>query len=391
MTDIPILQTPEKGNMTVQILSLPKLNEKLIPIVKCLIYGSDIEKDLYLSEDIYKGILAEFKKENIQPDDKLSCLKNRIFTVDQNKRVFLRKDIENIPRKIILPKQFNENELWFGDNLNLMRLLPSASIDLVYIDPPFFSGRKYSAESKVDDGVTRSFDDTFNGDLNQFLKFLYVRIFEMKRLLKPTGSIYVHLDWHAVFETKVFIMNKLFGYNNFRNHIVWCYSGGGQSKQTFPRKHDDILFYSKSDKWTFNYNDPYLKTEYSVDLDGQNIVAVRGDKRYGWEGNPLGKMIEDWWFIPVMASTDSERVDYPTQKSEELLERIIRASSNEGDTVADFFGGSGTTAAVSQRLGRKWICCDKSEKSIDVIKARLLGNKSVKDKGFQPDISSAWE
>ncbi len=183
-------------------------------------------------------------------------------------------------------------------------------------------------------------------------------------------------------------MNKLFGYDNFRNHIVWCYSGGGQSKQTFPRKHDDILFYSKSDKWTFNYNDPYLKTEYSVDIDGQNIVAVRGDKRYGWEGNPLGKMIEDWWFIPVMASTDSERVDYPTQKSEKLLERIIRASSNEGDTVADFFGGSGTTIAVSQRLGRKWICCDKSEKSIEVIKTRLLGNKSVKDKGFQPDIEN---
>ncbi len=187
MIDTSMLQIPEKGNMTVQILSLPKLNEKLTPMVKCLIYGSDTEKDLYLSEDIYKGILAEFKKEDIQPDDKLSCLKNRIFTVDQNKRVYLRKDIENIHRKIILPKQFNENELWFGDNLNLMRLLPSASIDLVYIDPPFFSGRKYAAKSKVDDGVTRSFDDTFNGDLNQFLKFLYVRIFEMKRLLKPLG------------------------------------------------------------------------------------------------------------------------------------------------------------------------------------------------------------
>lgn len=384
-----ILYVPEKGSTTVQILSIPRLNEKL-PVVKCLIYGSGVEIDLYLSEDIYKGILAEFKKENIQLDDELSYFKNRIFTIDSSKKVFLRKDIENLPRKITLPKQFNGNELWIGNNLDLMRLLPSASIDLIYIDPPFFSGRKYIAESKIDNGVTRSFDDTFDGDLNQFLKFLYARIFEMKRLLKPAGSIYVHLDWHAVFEVKVLIMNKLFGYDNFRNHIVWCYSGGGQSKQMFPRKHDDILFYSKSDKWLFNYNDPCLKTEYSVDLNRHKITAVRGDKRYGWEGNPLGKMVEDWWFIPVLASTDSERVDYPTQKPEKLLERIIRASSNEGDTVADFFGGSGTTISVSQRLGRKWICCDKSEKSIEVIKTRLLGNRSVKDKGFQPNIENSW-
>lgn len=299
--------------------------------------------------------------------------------------------------KIELPEQFKGNQLYLGDNLEVMRSLPHSIIDLVYMDPPFLSGRKYVAKSKVDDGVTRSFDDTFSeisplfeGDLRQFLDFLNIRIFEMKRLLKPTGIICVHLDWHAVFEVKVYIMNKLFGYNNFRNHIVWCYSGGGQSKKEFPKKHDDILVYSRGDKWTFNYNDPHLKTEYTPNKS-DNSIAVRGDKRYDWIPNPLGKMIEDWWYIPVLASTDSERVDYPTQKSEELLERIIRAFSNEGDTVADFFGGSGTTIAVAQRLNRKWICCDKSEKSIDVIKARLLGNKSVKEKGYQKDISSAWE
>lgn len=292
--------------------------------------------------------------------------------------------------RIELPKQFEGNQLYLGDNLEVMRSLPPTCIDLIYLDSPFFSGRKYTTESKVDDGVTRSFDDTFNGDLNQFLNFLGTRISEMKRLLKLTGIICIHLDWHAVFEVKVYIMNRLFGFDNFRNHIVWCYSGGGQSKKEFPKKHDDILVYSRGDKWTFNYNDPFLKTEYTPNKS-DNAVAVRGDKRYDWEPNPLGKMIEDWWYIPVLASTDSERVDYPTQKPEELLERLIRAFSNEGDTIADFFGGSGTTIVVSQRLGRKWICCDKSERSIDTIKARLSRNRSVKDKGYQsPDVESAW-
>lgn len=287
------------------------------------------------------------------------------------------------PKKIELPGHLN-GQLYLCDNLELMKSLPSNSIDLVYIDPPFFSGRNYSAESKVDKGEVREFTDTFN-TLNDYLRFLYPRLVEMKRLLKPTGTIYVHADWHAFHYIKV-MMDKIYGYDNFKNDIAWCYKGNSTATRYYARKHDNILFYSKSDKYTFNLDD--IRVPYTDEIESS--TAVRGDKKYEWKPNPLGKVPEDYWEIPFLMGGSKEYLDYPTQKPEPLLERIIKASSNEGDTVADFFGGAGTTAAVSQRLGRKWITCDKSEKSIEVIKARLLGNKSVKDKGYQLDVENAW-
>ncbi len=269
--------------------------------------------------------------------------------------------------KLELPKHFEGNQLYLGDNLEVMKSLPSASIDLIYIDPPFYSGRNYSSESKIDEGELREFVDTFK-TINDYIKFLFRRLFEMRRLLKPTGSIYVHLDWHAVFEVKVHIMNKLFGYNNFRNHIVWCYSGAACGKTAFAKKHDDILFYSRSEKYTFNLED--IVTDFttqcrSVDDKGLEYYVKNG-KRYYCKHE--GKIPEDWWIIPVLGPSSNERVYYPTQKPRPLLERIIKASSNEGDIVADFFSGSGTTACVAQKLGRRWICCDKSEKALRLLK-----------------------
>ena len=288
--------------------------------------------------------------------------------------------------RIELPKHLN-GELYYGDNLELLKSLSSASVDLAYFDSPFFSGRNYTSKSKVDDGEVRKFDDTFHGNIKEFINYLGIRIQETKRVLKQTGSIYVHLDWHAVSDVKIFIMDKLFGRDNFRNHIVQCYKGNSTGTKNYARKHDDILFYSRSDKYTFNIDS--VRIPYTNEIDGS--TAVRGDKKYEWTPNPLGKVPEDYWEIPFLMGNSKEYLDYPTQKPEILLERIIKGSSNPGDIVLDIFGGSGTTVAVCQRLGRKWITCDKSQDAINVIKARLLGNKSIKDTGYQPDIESAWK
>lgn len=292
--------------------------------------------------------------------------------------------------KIELPSHI-KGDLYLGDNLEIMKSLPSNSIDLIYGDPPFYSNRNYSAESKIDKGEIREFTDTFK-TLNDYLKFLYVRLIEMKRLLKPTGTIYIHLDWHAVHYVKV-MMDKIYGYDNFINHIIWCYSGGGCGLRKFAAKHDDILSYAITDKYVFNMDD--VRVEYSDAVKnsghlGSAVQITKYGKEYTYNINEKGKRPEDWWDIPFLTAVCTERVEYPTQKPEALLERIIKASSNEDDTVADFFAGSGTTAAVCQRLNRKWITCDKSEKSIEVIKTRLLGNKSVKDNGYQIDVENAW-
>lgn len=298
--------------------------------------------------------------------------------------------------RIELPKYFEKNQLYLGDNLEVMKSLPSMSIDLIYLDPPFFSGRVYTEESKVDDDEVRSFDDTFNGNLKEFLNFLGIRIFEMRRLLKPTGSIFVHMDDHAIFEIKVLIMDRFFGRKHFINNIIWCYSGANVTISRFPQKHDIILWYSKGDKYTFNPQDILIKKanddSYKIDDQGNRYITKYG-KKYLVKHDFLleGKIPEDWWVIPFLSPAAKERVDYPTQKPIELIERIIKAASNKGDTVADFFGGSGTTAVVSQQLNRNWITCDKSSKSIEVIKTRLLGNKSIKDRGFQTDVGAMFE
>lgn len=289
--------------------------------------------------------------------------------------------------KIELPSHL-KGELYLGDNLEIMRSLPSDSINLVYIDIPFYSGRNYSAESRIDSGEIRSFDDTFL-DMYSYLRFLHPRLVEIRRLLKNTGTMYIHADWHAIHYIKV-LADKIFGYDNFINHIVWCYSGAACGKRKFATKHDDILSYGKTENYTFNLSD--IVIEFTTDCrnvdDQGREYYIKNGKRYYCKHE--GKIPEDWWLIPVVGPSSSDRVDYPTQKPEFLLKRIILASSNPGDVVADFFGGSGTTAIVAHKLGRRWITCDKSNKAIDVIKMRLLGNKSMKEIGYQDDIENSW-
>jgi DNA modification methylase len=253
------------------------------------------------------------------------------------------------------------NRLFWGDNLHVMRQLPTESIDLIYIDPPFFSGRQYNVIFG-DQNELRSFSDIWEGGMPGYLIWLNARLFEMKRLLKKTGSIYVHLDWHASHYVRV-EMDKVFGPDAFQNEFIWYYSGGGASKKRWARKHDAILLYTRSvTNWTFNVDDvrqPYKWTD--------------GQRRADGSGRDLekGKLPDDVFECNSEMPWSKNRVGYPTEKPTKLLERLILASSNEGDTVADFFGGGGITPFVAQRLGRRWIACDQSRVAVAITADRL--------------------
>jgi DNA modification methylase len=242
------------------------------------------------------------------------------------------------------------NRLIWGDNLHGMRQLPSESIDLIYIDPPFFSGRQYNIIFG-DQNEVRSFTDIWEGGMPGYLIWLNARLYEMKRLLKKTGSIYVHCDWHASHYIKV-EMDKIFGYENFLNEVVWCYGLGGSSNRYWPRKHDVILWYSKVKDGHFF--EPDLVPATSMRMAGQL------------------KKAPDYWDIPTINNMAKERIGYPTQKPEALLERIIKSSCPPGGVVGDFFCGGGTTPAVAQRLGRRWIACDQSRVAVAVTADRLI-------------------
>lgn len=268
--------------------------------------------------------------------------------------------------------ELEPNQLFFGDNLHIMRMLPSESIDLIYIDPPFFSGRQYNLIFG-DKSELRSFSDIWEGGLNGYLVWLNARLYEMKRLLKPTGVIYVHLDWHAAHYVKV-EMDKIFGYGGdakepgFRNEIIWHYTGGGRSSNYFSRKHDSILMYTRSTRWTFNVDAVRVPYKETSGYAKGGIVAASGKK---YMPNPAGTPVDDVWDIPIINPLSHERIGYPTQKPKVLIERIVAASSSPGDVVADFFVGGGTTAEVAQDLGRQWIACDISRVAVSLTADRV--------------------
>lgn len=267
--------------------------------------------------------------------------------------------------------ELESNRLFFGDNLHVMRMLPSESIDLIYIDPPFFSGRNYNVIFG-DANEVRSFTDIWEGGMPGYLTWLNARLLEMKRLLKPTGSIYVHLDWHASHYVKV-EMDKIFGVDNFRNEIVWCYSAPSHVSKNFPRKHDVLLFYAKTSASVFEPNRvriPY--SPESISRANRNVIKKGGTIFSEVILNENGKIPEDWWEdIKPASRHPGERIGYPTQKPETLLERIIKASSNEGGIVADFFCGGGTTPVAAQKLGRRWIGCDISRIAVAITADRV--------------------
>lgn len=267
-----------------------------------------------------------------------------------------------------------------GDNLILIQQLinEGVRVDLIYIDPPY--GIKVDekfgmpAWNKLNLPKNR-IDEIINiellctkGECN-YLRWLYPRLVLMKELLSEKGSLYLHIDWHVGHYVKL-ILDDIFGKENFRNEIIWCYRQGGRSELNYSQKHDTIYWYSKSNsQWIFNGDSvriPYEGTG-GYQTSGKGVV-IKG-KIY--KPNKLGKIPEDWWDIPAIPPMSKERIGYVTQKPEALLERIIKASSNEGSIVLDMFGGSGTTAAVAERLGRRWIVMDNNPEAIKTIINRL--------------------
>ncbi len=261
-----------------------------------------------------------------------------------------------------------------------MRQLPSESIDLIYIDPPFFSGRNYNVIFG-DKNEVRSFSDIWEGGMPGYLVWLNARLWEMKRLLKPTGSIFVHLDWHASHYVKV-ELDKIFGYDSFRNEIIWSYRNWGNGNRGFLRNHDSILYYVRSSGFTFNKQFTELSPRTLHDYKGIRLkdeVTEDGTvvKRQTEVESP-GAPMPDVWQIGYLHGAAKEKIGYPTQKPEELLERIIKAATNEGDVVADFFCGGGTTSATAQRLNRRWVACDQSRIAVSITADRVA--KMVEEK-----------
>jgi DNA modification methylase len=288
-----------------------------------------------------------------------------------------RKGFRKLFPQVMLPFQVVErigfghsdlepNRLFWGDNLHVMRQLPSESIDLIYIDPPFFSGRQYNVIFG-DQNELRSFSDIWEGGMPGYLIWLNARLYEMKRLLKKTGGIYVHCDWHASHYIKV-EMDKIFGVGNFVNEIVWSYKSGGNSKKTFARKHDILLYYSKSARYQFKvqHYKSWQRKQYNYNPDYPEHFD---EKEKMWYHLAICRDV--WDDVFVIGTDNKERIGYPTQKPESLIARVMNASSAEGEVVADFFCGGGTAPAVAQRLGRRWIGCDQSRVAVAITADRL--------------------
>jgi DNA modification methylase len=277
------------------------------------------------------------------------------------------------------------NKIIWGDNLAVMRALPDNCIDLIYIDPPFFSGRDYNKIFGDDDEV-RTFSDIWDGGLPTYLAWLNARLWEMKRILKPTGNIVVHLDWHAGHYVKI-ELDKIFGYGGdksepgFRNEIVWHYFMGGKPKSFFARKHDTLLWYTKTADWKFNYQTALRRLDKKPSMTSHKGMFEKDGVWYSEVG------MDDVWDISGVFNMANEFIGYPTQKPEALIERLITALTDEGDVVADFFSGGGTTISVAEKLGRRWIGCDISRIAVSVARDRVSSTYS-RDAGIKPKNSA---
>ena len=305
------------------------------------------------------------------------------------------------------------NKLIWGDNKLILSSLrggplrreieEAGGLKLIYIDPPFDVGADFSMDIEIGDETFHkepnvlekiAYRDTWGHGADSFISMIYERLVLMRDLLHSEGSIYVHCDWRLNSYLRA-VMSEVFGPERFLSEIVWCYQDiGSRATSYFKRKHDSILFYSKTDSWTFNilrgglskstidryapYFDESGRISYRRLRDTNpgvfaKLKGIPEDLDEIWMDVKSGAQIPDWWtdISPLKKGFD-EYIDYPTQKPEGLCERIVKSSSNEGDLIADFFCGSGTTAAVAERLGRKWICSDLGKFGIHTTRKRLI-------------------
>jgi site-specific DNA-methyltransferase (adenine-specific) len=283
------------------------------------------------------------------------------------------------------------NQIYFSDNLPILRQLPVESINLIYIDPPFntgknqkrtqiqtirsdegdrigFSGIRYQTKELGTKGYSDSFDD--------YLAFLAPRLSQAYKLLAPDGSLYFHIDYREVHYCKI-LLDDIFGRDCFLNEIIWAYDFGGRSKKKWPAKHDNILVYVKNPRnYTFNVEDidriPYM---------APGLVGPDKAKK--------GKLPTDTWWHTIVGTNSKEKTGYPTQKPLGILDRIIRASSNQGDVVMDFFAGSGTTGISCVRLDRKFILIDNNPQSLEVMQKRFKDISNIEWFGLDSESSTS--
>lgn len=310
---------------------------------------------------------------------------NRL-TLQTNELVLPSKDVAGYFVNPVKETSENEwlNKLIYGDNLLTMQALlagdettPSmrGMINLIYIDPPFDSKADYRTKVELESTTIEqksatieqfAYSDTWNKGTASYLEMMVPRLVLMRELLASNGSIYVHIDWHVGHYVKL-IMDDIFGKENFVNEIIWTYKSGGTSDKYFARKHDTILFYRKSNDYCFNV---LKEKSYNRGFKPYRFKGVEEfEDEIGWY--TLVNM-KDVWQIDMVGRTSSERVNYATQKPSKLLETIIKASSNEGDIIADFFMGSGTTGSVAEKLGRKWIMSDLGKPATMIARKRLI-------------------
>jgi site-specific DNA-methyltransferase (adenine-specific) len=277
-----------------------------------------------------------------------------------------------------MPAQMDMNfaaRVVHGDNLSVLRSIPSGSVNLIYIDPPFNTGKKQARKrlrterSENGDRVgfqgqrytttvlgSQAFDDQFD----DYLQFLDPRLREAHRVLAENGSFYFHVDYREVHYCKV-LLDSIFGRENFLNEIIWAYDYGGRAKDRWPAKHDNILLYARDN------------SHYTFNVDDIDRIPYMAPGLVGEEKAARGKLPTDTWWHTIVSPTGKEKTGYPTQKPLGVLRRVITASSNPGDLVLDFFAGSGTTGAAALELGRRALLVDNNKEAIDVMRARFAG------------------
>jgi len=283
-------------------------------------------------------------------------------------------------------EQSPDNRIYFGDNLQILRQLPDGSIPLIYIDPPFNTGKIQrhtqvkTIRSETGDRTgfqgrqyqttvigRKSFADLFD----DYLGFLEPRLLEAYRILSPTGTLYFHIDYREVHYCKI-LLDSIFGRHCFLNEIIWAYDYGGRPKNRWPAKHDNILVYVKNPR------------RYTFNTDSIERIPYMAPSLVGAEKAARGKLPTDTWWHTIVPTNSKERTGYPTQKPLGILKRVIEASSNLHEVVLDFFGGSGTTGAACLTLGRRFILVDNNPEALEVMARRFDGVSSIQWIGFDP-------
>ncbi len=281
-------------------------------------------------------------------------------------------------------------EIHLADNLTVLQGLPDAYVDLIYIDPPFntgrmqayqrirtvrsetgdrrgFGGRRYETQKLA----SRAFEDAFD----DYLAFLEPRLLEAWRVLGPSGSLYFHIDYREAHYCKL-LLDAIFGRECFLNEIIWAYDYGARTRRKWPPKHDNILYYAK---------DP---ERYVFNVDAIERIPYMAPGLVGQEKAKRGKLPTDTWWHTIVPTRGRERTGYPTQKPLGILERIVGASSNPGDLVLDFFAGSGTTGAACQKLDRRFLLVDDNPAALEVMAERFRGVPDIRWVGYDPGATA---